>query len=324
MSNCLICGHSSFKYLLTSTDKSTFEPGTFKLYRCKQCGLIQQNPVPSYQELSRFYPSSYQGNLTKNIYQINNKNKTISKFYTKVYTFFRDFFDPYPSILNEVISIKKNIKTSLDVGCGNGKFMHFLNQRTKFKTYGIDFDEEAIDYIKKNYSLPCEAVNIENFSTNKKYDFVSMVHFLEHDLDPTKTISKISEIISPDGLLYIEVPNSNSILFDIFGKDWLALDLPRHISHFNSKNLENLLNNCGFEIIKVKYRYFEYSMLFSLIYKLNIHKTISKLRNSYPLFSIFLFGLELLIERPLALIFLPVTLFGKTDVVRVYAKLQNI
>ncbi len=324
MNICLICGHSFFDYLLTGTDKSTFEPGEFKLYKCKQCGLIQQNPIPTYDELARFYPSTYQGNLTKNIYQIKNKNKSISEIYTKTYTFFKDFFAPYPSILKEVLSLKKNIKTSLDVGCGNGKFMYFLNQNTKFKTYGIDFDEEAISYIKDSYSLPCEAVNIDNFSTNKKYDFVSMIHFLEHDLNPVKTLSKVSEIISKDGLLYIEVPNSSSILFDIFGKDWLALDLPRHVTHFNSKNLKNILNNCGFEVIKVKYRYFEYSMLFSLIYKLNISKFVSKMRSKYPFFAISLFALELLIERPLSLLVLPITIFGKTDTIRVYARLQNI
>jgi hypothetical protein len=53
--------------------------------------------------------------------------------------------------------------------------------------------------------------------------------------------------------LIVQVPNAGSWQFLLFGENWNGLDIPRHLVDFRARDLDSLLEGCGFEIERHKH-----------------------------------------------------------------------
>ena len=58
---------------------------------------------------------------------------------------------------------------------------------------------------------------------------------------------------STDGRLVVQVPNASCWQFLMFGKAWNGVDVPRHLINFKQKDLDSLLDACGFEVLRHKH-----------------------------------------------------------------------
>lgn len=63
---------------------------------------------------------------------------------------------------------------------------------------------------------------------------ISMIHVLEHIIDPHKEIEKIAQLLENNGILLIQVPDIHANIFDTIIYD--------HISHFSKHTLYKLLS----------------------------------------------------------------------------------
>jgi len=79
-----------------------------------------------------------------------------------------------------------------------------------------------------------------------------MFQVLEHLYDPSVYIEAAAQLLRSDGRLIVQVPNAGSWQFLLLGERWSGLDIPRHLLLFRSDDLENLLEFCGFEIVRRK------------------------------------------------------------------------
>ena len=88
---------------------------------------------------------------------------------------------------------------------------------------------------------------------------------LEHIDDPQKVIAHIGRVLKKDGVLFIEVPNTQAFMlkaatfyFRIMGKDWSPLLSPLHHPFhrygYNIKSLRALLKKQNFSISKILVR----------------------------------------------------------------------
>jgi SAM-dependent methyltransferase len=129
-------------------------------------------------------------------------------------------------------NIKNNIKTILDYGTGNGVLANLLS--TKFSVDVFD-------------------INMEKNTT--KYDLLVLSHVLEHIYDVNTFIKEISKNIKDNGLLYIEIPNS-----DFYEKFTNISPLQEvnieHINFFSKYALNKLLINNGFSCVNIIDDYF--------------------------------------------------------------------
>ncbi len=73
-----------------------------------------------------------------------------------------------------------------------------------------------------------------------------MYHVLEHVLDPHRVHRKIRNIISPDGVLCIGVPNMAMPDEDI--SKFFRIE---HCFYFVTETLEKLLTKSGFEVLEM-------------------------------------------------------------------------
>jgi len=153
------------------------------------------------------------------------------------------------------MEINKNIKIGdsiLDIGCGWAQALLFFKDKG-LDCYGFDPAIEAVEYgCKKGLNIKHAGLEGMNVFDNKKFDMVTMFNVLEHLANPEKSINQIKEILKPNGILAIDVPNEfndfQTVGRDVHGlNDWWVAP-PNHLNYFSKDSLVNFLENLGFSI----------------------------------------------------------------------------
>lgn len=106
-------------------------------------------------------------------------------------------------------SIPPNGKV-LDIGCGNGHISIYIGG-LGYEVEGIDISEKAIEKAKLNnkYSNVSFAVQDAEklVAQNKKYDAIICSEVLEHLHQPSGLLSCVYQLLKPEGIVIITVPN---------------------------------------------------------------------------------------------------------------------
>jgi len=128
----------------------------------------------------------------------------------------------------------------LDVGCGNGNMMRsFQGAFPKWNLAGQEWDERHAEIVS---AIP----NVTDFFTRFPddhlgyFDLISMIHVLEHIVDPVSYLQKLTSLLRPGGLILIEVPNLRRNPYDLAIFD--------HCSHFTASSLKILLAQAGLRV----------------------------------------------------------------------------
>ncbi|MDO3694018.1 class I SAM-dependent methyltransferase [Wenyingzhuangia sp. chi5] len=128
-------------------------------------------------------------------------------------------------------------------------------------------EEKDIDY-KQSYKQTKlyhhsehETKNIENevlkfeddyTPENKPYQFdvITMWHVLEHVYDLDMYIYRLKQLLKPDGVLVIAVPNYKSYDAEFYKEHWAAFDVPRHLWHFSQTAIHRLFATELMKVVK--------------------------------------------------------------------------
>jgi SAM-dependent methyltransferase len=124
----------------------------------------------------------------------------------------------------------------LDVGAGDGSLLRAL-QTTGREALGLE--RGATD----NPAMRDAEVG----ELDHGWAAIVFWHSLEHLRDPDAALTAAAERLLPGGLLIVAVPNLDSIQARVFGARWLALDLPRHLTHMTSSALTLRLRGLGLD-----------------------------------------------------------------------------
>ena len=233
--NCPICDNESAVDFISATDHNVSND-VFNITACNSCGLKFTNPKISEETIGKYYKSD------NYISHSNTKKGLINKLYHLVrkYQFKQK---------EKLISKLSNEKKLLDIGCGTGEFLKYCKQKN-WLVSGLEPDELARSFASKNYNL--DLYNNLNEINNKKFDVVTMWHSLEHVYHLKNDFLKISNLLNNKGYLIIAVPNCASYDAKYYKNNWAAYDLPIHLYHFNKKNIADLAEMFGLNVIKIK------------------------------------------------------------------------
>ena len=155
--------------------------------------------------------------------------------------------------IEEIIKIMpSNVKTILDVGCGNGAFINtiadtFLNRFDKI--VGLDSSKVALEHVKvEKYKGSISNLPFEN----KSFDIVTSLEVLEHltQEDFKKGTLELQRVAK--NYIIITVPNEEDIEHSLVmcPKCYCWFSPYFHLKSFNKNILCNLFNN--FKLIKIK------------------------------------------------------------------------
>ncbi|HMC66442.1 MAG TPA: class I SAM-dependent methyltransferase, partial [Gemmataceae bacterium] len=136
----------------------------------------------------------------------------------------------------------------LDFGCGGGSFLERMH-RQGWRVTGIDVSAEAVERIRTELDLQAVLGTLPHPDLQPEtFDVITMWHSLEHVHAPRTVLREAHRLLAPGGKLLVAVPNIDSLPFRWFGRDWLGLDLPRHLTHFAPWTLRLMLERTGFRI----------------------------------------------------------------------------
>lgn len=222
-SNCVAC---SRPLLLAIENAPSDGPGEqFCVYRCPSCGTGATWPVPD--DLSPYYET----------------------YYGK-----RHGFTARYRARRRLSRVRKYVPGGklLDIGYGEGTFVELATIQG-FDCVGVErFADERV----RPFATFRELRDI-----NDSFDAITMWHSLEHLAVPDVTIGEITELLTDDGSLFIAVPNFASTQAKLFTKDWLHVDVPRHLFHFTPSGIEKLLKKHGLSIAETWYHESEYDIM---------------------------------------------------------------
>jgi SAM-dependent methyltransferase len=118
----------------------------------------------------------------------------------------------------------------------------------------VDFSLDAANLAWRRAGVPalCATLSSAPFAP-ASCAAITMFHVLEHLFDPARYLDAARELLSPDGRLIVQVPNAACWQFLLLGERWNGIDVPRHLVNFRLRDLDALLDACGFEILRCKH-----------------------------------------------------------------------
>lgn len=147
-------------------------------------------------------------------------------------------------ILSELRPIK--FKKILDLGCGSGELLKWLDERLpqKRKYYGMDISRKALDYIKNlGFVRATKLVdfNKDNQRFTEKFDAVVCSEVIEH-LDNWENIFSILKMVTKK--------KGKVIITTQSGKIFPHHKVLGHLKHFEVIEIKKMMEKYGFKVIK--------------------------------------------------------------------------
>ncbi len=267
LSSCPACGDSVIQPWL----RKEIAGVTFHLDKCWACGTGFVNPPPSPAYLKSLYGCTGHGSKSLTSFdavmaaEIEFPNSTVDA--KRMVKYARKLLGPE----------KAGARIALDIGSGYGFFSQAaLNQGFKVIAVNPASSENRI-FQQLNGFEPIPQFFEEVDFGAEKFDLVILSQILEHLLDPLQVLVKIRNLLKPEGVIAIAVPNVDAILIKILKSKSSFLGLPEHIIHFSRKGLGAILQRAGFEV--KHHLYYSRIPYYALSNRLNLQGRPRKLVN---------------------------------------------
>lgn len=127
-----------------------------------------------------------------------------------------------------IINIGKN-ESVLDVGCGTGKQLIPIAEKTSGIVIGLDISQESLDFIRNtiknkypNVSLILSSIE-DMYSKTKqfpKFDLIISCFAIYYSKNPEKTLLELKDLLKDNGRLFLCGPsiNNNKALLELHSK----------------------------------------------------------------------------------------------------------
>lgn len=215
---------------------------------CARCGLMRVDPLPTANELRRFYELEYR-------YSYKGGHRPKSKH---VYRSGLLAAERLRRLEGHLIRSKSRV---LDIGCGSGEWLYMLNARGH-SAIGIELDPAYAEFGRQEYGLEVRTGSVLELSMPEKgFDCITLFHVLEHLPNPVMVLRRIHRWLKDDGVLAVEVPNMNSLHQNPVKRFHYA-----HVVGFTPESFACAVQQCGLECVEISLDMYERN-IFAVIRK---------------------------------------------------------
>ncbi len=266
---CPVCQGASARPLHDRLTDRVFgvAPGEWTLVRCLSCGAGRLNPRPSDDAIGALYASYYThepptpnlvpaGRLARALRALRNAHVNARLGYNlqpawKAGRLLGRLAPPLAAVAERGVRHLPAGERCLDVGCGNGLFVAEA-AAAGWIAAGIDPDAQAVA-AGRDAGLDLVVESIEDRAGREPgaFDAVTLSHVLEHVPDPVAFLSAARRLLRPGGTVWIATPNLAAAGHERYGRDWVHLDPPRHLTLFDAASIRVALAAAGFDEIRV-------------------------------------------------------------------------
>jgi SAM-dependent methyltransferase len=214
---CMVCGASARKRL--------FEKQGFTYHRCQDCGHVYVSPRIDGALSARM-------GIELDTRDFHSELLEVQKFYAGPICHILRSRAPGPRLL--------------DLGFGRGYVLQ-LAKSYGFEVYGMETSPRQYESLYEQFGDHLHLVKPNDTELPwHGFDAVVISHVLEHLERPQDMLGRLFHAMNPDGVLYVAVPDIESVHFQLFGKKWDAVSPLAHFQYFSEKTLSRLLRECLF------------------------------------------------------------------------------
>lgn len=243
LTNCPCCDSTSLDCL--PAPKYWIAPEHFEavnsdlgLTRCRDCRLVITNPRPSNTLLNSFYHRpGYDCHDPQHDH--GQERHAVARF--------------------EVLERLSRKGTLLDYGCGSGNMLRVGRARGWRRVIGVELSANPRNrLLEEGFEVYPDVSSVQKLTGS--IDAVAMIQVLEHLENLRSALRQVWQILHPDGVFVVEVPNAGSLRARIAGSV-LANVLtnpvqryqayPIHLYYFEPSQLAMLLRKNGFQILEI-------------------------------------------------------------------------
>ncbi len=218
--SCAVCGADDAAHL--------FDKDGFAIVRCRGCGLVYVNPRLTPTALTSLYEGQ---EISPAAYYFRTERQDELSFAQRL----------------ELIERFKSPGTLLDLGCGPGTFSGVARARG-WRTVGLDINPQSVARCReRGLETICDLFPSPQLA-GRQFDVVVMSDFLEHMPDPGATLRAASELLAPDGVLFLTTPDVGSMMARLTRTRWLHLKPNEHLVYFDRRTIDRLLARTGYRI----------------------------------------------------------------------------
>jgi len=212
---------------------------------CERCGLIITNPRIAEESLPRYYREIYYPLVLGTLENTIMENIVCENQGEKIFLYCKD-------IINGIGTDKIKI---LEIGCASGfnltTFERLARERNIIcELWGTEYEESNADVARKKGIRIIDG----EFDSVKgvNYDLIIMSHVLEHIIDINACLQKIKNVLSDNGLLYVEVPGlmNMELMEKDYNGNYRTFSVHAHMYNFNLTSLGYIARINGYELIK--------------------------------------------------------------------------
>jgi 2-polyprenyl-3-methyl-5-hydroxy-6-metoxy-1,4-benzoquinol methylase len=220
----------------------------YDYHQCGNCNLVFQFPPPTTEEISDFYPDTYE------IYEEQSRLKKISTIRKSTLKRYYGYSHLATSTLADNLCFISNLFSRnfeipfvkngqvLDVGCGNGRYLDGM-KKLGWNVKGVEFNASAVAVCKLSELDVHHGDLISAKLPENTFDVINVSHVIEHVPNPKEFFAELARVLKKNGLLIIKTPNSEALGRAWLGTNWFPNEVPRHLFLFSIKNLTALANS---------------------------------------------------------------------------------
>jgi SAM-dependent methyltransferase len=176
------------------------------LYRCSDCGTVQQPSLPPAERLNDLYRR-----MQDEHYLLEEEGRR------RMARRLLDLLAPHVSS-----------GRLLDVGCSYGLLLDEARRRG-YDVQGVELSSDGARHAGEVLGLPVIQASLEHAALSPgSFDAIVMVDVFEHLDDPLATLDLCCELLAPGGALMITTPDPSSLTARLAGRRWWSYLLAHH------------------------------------------------------------------------------------------------
>ena len=235
---CAVCGSNDYVVVMPSRRdpgrpvdlqavfrSSGDEPLQDQMVRCASCGLFYVRPRLKWELILE----GYRGGTDENfVSQVAFRERT------------------FRSCLSKLEKIARPPgRRVLDVGAAGGSFLAMARERG-YEPLGCEPSTWMCGFARERYGLDLFPGTIFDMEVAPgSLDLVTLWDVIEHTPDPRAVLSRVHELLSPEGVLVMSWPDYSSLAARALGAKWPFL-LTVHLYYFAPATMTELLGRTGF------------------------------------------------------------------------------
>jgi 2-polyprenyl-3-methyl-5-hydroxy-6-metoxy-1,4-benzoquinol methylase len=237
---CPVCLSDNLqKNYFTSREGYLSLPG-YSHSLCVSCGSVLLDPRPSKEELELFYQSQAHESVIESDAR-DSTNRILDKHR---YAYF------YEHRIMPLIQFIDRNKLIFDVGCGTGCFVKAMKD-LGYSARGSDVSQISIQVGRDSFGLNEHELmfgDLHNINLDK-LGCVTLWTVIEHLRDPVEYLQFLHSKLDSGGILLMEFPTVDSLMFHKFKQDFFWVMPPYHIFIYSVEGAKIMLKRAGFELL---------------------------------------------------------------------------